>query len=165
MPLIVRPAVASDADFLAQMLVAAAFWRSGGPAGSVREVLGQPQLAHYVASWPRADDLGVIALDGEQPVGAAWARFFPDSDPGYGFVDTAIPEVSMGVVSAWRGRGVGSLLLEALITAGREQGVKALSLSVESDNYARHLYERVGFRAVREVRGSLTMLLRLAGPG
>ncbi len=35
------------------------------------------------------------------------------------------------------------------------------SLSVEPDNYARHLYERVGFQYVGEVSGSLTMLLRL----
>ncbi len=160
-PLIVRPAEASDADFLAQMLVAAAFWRSEGPSGSVEEVLGQPQLAHYVAGWPRADDLGVIALDGQQPVGAAWARLLPQSDPGYGFVDAATPELSMGVVRIWRGRGVGSRLLEALIATARGQGLTALSLSVEPDNYARRLYERVGFRPVGGVSGSLTMVLRL----
>jgi hypothetical protein len=32
---------------------------------------------------------------------------------------------------------------------------------VEPDNYARRLYERVGFRQVDEVSGSLSMLLRL----
>ncbi|MGB3257934.1 MAG: GNAT family N-acetyltransferase [Ornithinimicrobium sp.] len=157
--------MASDADFLVQMLVVAAFWRSDRPPGSVREVLSQPQLAHYVTGWPRADDLGVIALDGEQSVGAAWVRLFPRSDPGYGFVNATTPELSMGVVRMWRGRGVGSLLLEALIAAGRDQGLKTLSLSVEPDNDARRLYERVGFRAVGEVSGSLTMLLRLEDPG
>jgi len=39
-----------------------------------------------------------------------------------------------------------------------------LSLSVEVDNYARRLYERVGFRQVGEVNGSVTMLLRLDVP-
>jgi len=34
-PLAIRPAEASDADFLAEMLVAAAFWRTAGPSGSV----------------------------------------------------------------------------------------------------------------------------------
>ncbi len=67
----------------------------------------------------------------------------------------------MGVVQAWRGRGVGSCLLDALIAAAREEGLTSLSLSVEPDNRARRLYERVGFRQVDEVSGSPTMLLRL----
>lgn len=74
------------------MLVAAAFWRPAGPPGSLREVWSEPQLAHYVAGWPQADGFGVIALDGQQPVGAAWARLLPDTDPGYGFVDATTPE-------------------------------------------------------------------------
>lgn len=112
-----------DADFVAEMLVAAAFWRPDGPSGTVRGVLSQPQLAHYVAGWPRPGDIGVIALDGQQPVGAAWVRLLPECAPGYGFVDAATPELSMGVVQAWRGRGVGSRLLDALLAAGCEQGV------------------------------------------
>lgn len=146
------------------MLVAAAFWRPDGPNGSVAEVLSQPELAHYVVGWPRPGDLGVIALDEQQSVGAAWVRLLPESDPGYGFVDAATPELSMGVLQAWRGRGVGSHLLDALITAAREHGLPSLSLSVERDNYARRLYERVGFRQVDEVSGALTMLLQLPRP-
>lgn len=164
MPVTVRPAGASDADFLAEMLVAAAFWRPEEPSGSVTEVLSQPQLAHYVSGWPAPGDLGVIALDEQLPVGAAWARLLPESDPGYGFVDATTPELAMGVVRACRGRGIGTRLLRALIAAAREQGLASLSLSVEPDNRARRLYERVGFRQVGQVSGSLTMLLRLPRP-
>lgn len=88
----------------------------------------------------------------------------PESDPGYGFVDAATPELSMGVVRAWRGRDVVFHLLDALIVAAREQGLVFLSLSVEPDKHARRLYERVGFRQVDEVSGSLTMFLRLQRP-
>lgn len=165
MRIAIRPADASDAHFLTQMLVAAAFWRPDGPSGSVADVLNQPQLAHYVAGWPRPGDLGVIALAGKQRVGASWVRFLPESDPGYGFVDAATPELSMGVMQAWRGRGVGSRLLDALIAVASEQGLASLSLSVEPDNYARRLYERVGFRQVDEGSGSLTMFLRLRATG
>jgi len=158
-------AEASDADFLAEMLVAATFWRTDGPSGSVTEVRCQPQLAHYVTGWPRPGDLGVIALDRQQPVGAAWARSLPESDPGYGFVDAATPELSTGVVRAWRGLGVGSRLLSALLAAAHERGLTSLSLSVEPDNYARPLYERVGFRQVDQSGGGcLTMLLSLRRP-
>ncbi len=161
----VRSAEATDGAFLAEMLVAAAFWRPGGPSGSVADVLDRPELAHYVAGWPRSGDLGVIALEGRQPVGAAWLRFFPDRDPGYGFVDAGTPELAMGVATAWRAQGVGSRLLEELIDTARRRGLPAVSLSVEPDNRARRLYERTGFRRVGGSSGSLTMLLRLRPSG
>ncbi len=156
-----RPAGPADAAFLIEMLVEAAFWRPDGPRGSVDEVSRQPELAHYVADWPRPGDLGIVA-EAERPVGAAWLRFFTASDPGYGFVDVATPEVSMGVVREWRRQRIGARLLAALVTAAaREANMTALSLSVEPDNYARRLYERVGFQQIGQVGGSLTMLLRL----
>lgn len=166
--LVIRPADAADVDFLLEMVVVAAFWRPDGPRGSVGDVLGEPRLAHYVEGWPRVEDFGVVvteAQDARRPVGAAWARLFPESDPGYGFVDAATPEVSMGVVSQWRGRGAGSRLLAALIASARERGLPALSLSVERDNYARAFYERLGFRTVAETDGSQTMRLRMRHPG
>ncbi len=52
-------------------------------------------------------------------------------------------------------------MLAALVAAAREHGLAALSLSVEPDNRARHLYERFGFQEVGTEGGSLTMLLRL----
>ena len=46
-----------------------------------------------------------------------------------------------------RGAGVwGSALLDALLTLAREQGYRAVSLSVDRQNPARRLYERKGFR-------------------
>ncbi len=153
-----RPAVPADAAFLAEMLVVAAFWRPGGPSGGVRDVLARPELAKYIAGWPQPGDRGVVA-EVERPVGAAWLRFLPTNDPGYGFVDARTPEVSIGVVQQWRGRGVGTQLLDALIAQARDAGLTTFSLSVEQDNEARRLYERCGFRTVGEVGGALTMLL------
>lgn len=142
------------------MLVAAFFWRPEAPTGTVDEVLGRPEIAHHVVGWPQPGDLGVVAESG-QPVGAAWLRLLPESDPGYGFVDAQTPELSIGVLRSWRGQGVGLALLDALIASARGHGLSAMSLSVNPDNYARRLYERVGFHQVRTVDGSLTMLLRL----
>jgi GNAT superfamily N-acetyltransferase len=159
-PIQIRPADAADGPFLTEMLVAAAFWRPDGPEGRISDVLEKPELAHYVAGWPQPGDCGVIAED-EHPVGAAWFRFLPASDPGYGFVDAETPEVGMGVARSRRGQGIGSRLLISLVAQARNDGLASLSLSVERDNFSRKLYERVGFRTVGEVGGSLTMLLRL----
>jgi len=143
-----------------QMLVAAAFWRPDGSCGTSDDVLRQPKLAHYVSGWPRSGDLGVVA-ETDQPVGAAWLRFFTAEDPGYGFIDAATPEVSMGVLRPWRGRGVGRRLLQALIGSARDARLPALSLSVEHDNYAHQLYEDLGFEPVTRASGSITMKLHL----
>lgn len=153
----VRTAVANDRDFLLEMLVHAAFWRPAGPDGSAEDVLLVPELSHYVTGWPQRGDLGVIAYS-QQPVGAAWLRFFTAEDPGYGFVSATIPEVSMGVSPPARGHGVGALLLDSLISAAREAELPGLSLSVETDNYALKLYGRLGFNRVNEADGSLTMV-------
>lgn len=155
-----RPAGSADVLFLAEMLVAAAFWRPDGPTASVRDVMAQPELAHYVAGWPQPGECGVIGEAG-RPVGAAWLRFFPESDPGYGFFDAGTPEVTIGVAQQWRGLGVGTRLLSALVAQARGAGLRALSLSVEPDNDARRLYERFGFLTVGGDGRSLTMLLRL----
>lgn len=157
MPLLLRTAHATDAAFLSEMLVAAAFWRVDGPVGTVQEVMSNPE------GWPRTGDHGVVAED-ERPIGAAWMRYFSEDDPGFGFVDAGVPEVGMGVVKEWRGRGVGIAFSPPLMDVAREQQVEAVRLGVEADNYARRLYERVGFRTVGTVGtvgGSLTMLLRL----
>ncbi len=142
------------------MVVAAAFWRPDGPSGSRDDVLLTPELAHYVAGWPQPGDLGVIA-ESDRPVGAAWLRFFTAEDPGYGFIDATVPELSMGVARAWRGRGVGRSLLTALIAAARDTGIPTISLSVETDNFALRLYQDVGFEPVRAESGSVTMTLQL----
>jgi GNAT superfamily N-acetyltransferase len=155
-----RPAGPADAAFLAEMVVVAAFWRLNGPGGTVDQVMAEPQSAHYVAGWPRPGDSGVIAEDG-RPIGAAWLRFFADSDPGYGFVDAATPELSIGLMQQWRGQGIGTRLLNALLAQARSGGVTRISLSVEKDNPARRLYERLGFQTVGAVGESLTLLLQL----
>ena len=67
-------------------------------------IFSAPELAYYVTGWPRHGDLGVVAEGSERPVGAAWLRFFPVTDPGYGFVGADVPELSIGVAAPWRGR-------------------------------------------------------------
>ena len=156
----VRAATPEDAAFLREMLAIAADWRPGSPARPVPEVMREPALAHYVAGWPRRGDFGFVG-EVERPVGAAWCRLFTADDPGYGFVDGATPEVSIGVRAAARGRGVGTSLLTALVLEARRRGHPGLSLSVEPDNPAVALYERLGFEAVDHRGGAITMTLSL----
>jgi ribosomal protein S18 acetylase RimI-like enzyme len=78
---------------------------------------------------------------------------------GYGFVDERTPELTIGVDTAARGRGVGTALLDALHRLAVEHGFEQLSLSVEPHNAARRLYERAGYREVGvDAGGSITMV-------
>ena len=111
-------------------------------------MLSDPRTARYIAGWPRGTDLGVIAETGSAPVGAAWVRFFPAGAPAYGFVRPDVPELTIGVAAAWRGRGVGRDLLRAIAAAAAAAGIRAISLSVERKNFARGLYLSEGFTVV-----------------
>lgn len=157
----IRRLNADDAPFIRQMLAVAADWRLGTRWRSTVELMAVPELAHYVADWPRQDDFGFVATNGALDVGAAWCRLFTEQDRGYGFVEEGTPELSIGVVCEARGRGVGTRLLRALIEEAQEFALPALSLSVEKDNPAASLYESLGFETVSEIGGSLTMVLRL----
>ena len=141
------------------MLFEAVHWRDGvRPA--IEETLAHPEIARYVEGWGGAGDAGVVAVDGERAVGAAWYRVFTPTRPGYGFVNERTPELTVGVVAGARGRGVGTALVRALLDQGRAAGFSAISLSVEPDNPAVRLYERAGFTRVGGA-GAWTMLAEL----
>lgn len=158
----VRRGTRSDVPFLNRMLYEAAYWRPDRPRSSMEEALKDPHLSRYISGWGRSGDTAVVALDDEgQPIGAAWYRLFTPDEPGYGFVDSSTPEVSMAVMEEHRGRGIGRALLNALIDAATSEGFTALSLSVEQDNRAVALYESIGFNRLRLERNAWTMQLNL----
>ena len=158
----IRRARADDVSFLATMLAEAANWNAERAPLSLAEILARPDFADYVDHWLRDDDIGVVAEDEHgELVGAAWCRHFPEHDPGYGFIDSSIPEVTIGVAAPVRGHGVGSELLTELATVASRRGVKALSLSVEKANPAIRLYRKQGYIVVRDEGNAATMRLEL----
>ncbi len=154
-----------DLDVLEEMLYEAIFVPPG-EARPPRRILGLPEIARYAAGWGRPGDFGLIARSGEEALGAAWFRLFGGDDRGFGYIDERTPELSMAVRPDVRGLGIGSALLEELITAARDRGFETLSLSVDVRNPARHLYERLGFEVAGEADQALTMVkaLRTAAP-
>jgi ribosomal protein S18 acetylase RimI-like enzyme len=157
---LLRDATADDVPALTDALVEAMNWH-GRDQLSKATVMSQPHLAHYVAGWPRPGDFGTIAVAGARAVGAAWCRMFTADDPGYGYVADDVPELSIGVSPGWRGRGIGTALLDRLISQARGRGMRAISLSVEDGNRARALYERAGFNVVGREGESDVMLLHI----
>jgi DNA-binding MarR family transcriptional regulator/GNAT superfamily N-acetyltransferase len=158
----ISPATREDLPTLRRATLLALNWTPADDGGDrfADADVDRPEFAHGFAGFDPERDRGVVARDGDGPVGAAWAVFLPASDPGYGFVAEDVPELTLALEARGRGRGIGSALLAAVLAAGRDASWRGISLSVEDGNTgARLLYERAGFRVVGRNGGSDTMLL------
>ena len=149
-----RAATAGDLPFLRAMVFEALFVPPGADPFPP-ETVDVPGIAHYHEHFgDRPGDLGVIAHDAAgPPIGAAWVRRFPSTDPGFGFVDENTPELTIATVGPRRGQGVGTLLMQDLLAM-----LDRCSLSVDHRNRAMALYDRLGFRRWGADGDSVTML-------
>jgi GNAT superfamily N-acetyltransferase len=147
-PWTIRRAAAGDVTFMTDMLMEAVNWSPEWKKKSRKYILSSPRTAHYIAGWPRDGDLGAIAEAQGERIAAAWLRFLPANDPGYGFVASDVPELTIGVAAPWRGQGAGRALLQFVAGQARAAGTRQISLSVERKNFAQKLYLSEGFRIV-----------------
>jgi ribosomal-protein-alanine N-acetyltransferase len=153
-----RPILSSDELFLWEMLYLALYVPQGG-LPFPRDILLEPDIACYVQGWGRHGDWGLLACDGQTPVGAIWLRQWTGDEKGYGYVTPAIPELSIALLPEYRNRGLGTRMLDTVISMA-EGCFPGLSLSVVASSPARRLYERFGFQKVGQVMDSLVMLLK-----
>ncbi|MCT1515563.1 GNAT family N-acetyltransferase [Dietzia cercidiphylli] len=156
----VRPLSADDDSLLEEATLLNVNW-TGEDRVAAADVADDPALAHYSALRPDRGDFGLVAEVSGRPVGVVWLLFLDASDPGFGYVEDGVPELSVCVWPGFRGRGLGALLLEAALAAARDRGLELVSLSVERGNPARRLYTDMGFVAA-EGAASETMVIRLS---
>lgn len=79
-----------------------------------------------------------LRMGKETIVGYAWLQGLGGSD---------IPMLGIGVTDDFHERGIGRILLRALLGVGRSMGLQAIRLGVNDDNpRAIHVYESVGFQ-------------------
>jgi ribosomal protein S18 acetylase RimI-like enzyme len=139
--LAIRPALQDDLEILWEFLAIAAYEADAAAAKAV------PGVAAYLTGWGRPGDFGFVAERDGIVIGAAWARQFSPDDHKIVSGDDRTPKISIGVRPGARGQGVGEKLLRVLITEAGRRGL-GLCLSVRSENPARRLYERLGFRVI-----------------
>jgi ribosomal protein S18 acetylase RimI-like enzyme len=153
MTIVLSQATHADTDCLRDMLYYAIFVPADAQPPP-RDIVDAPQLVPYVRGFGTQDgDIGVIAEDATQPVGAAWVRLIR----GYGTIDAHTPELTIAVLPEYRGRSIGSQLLRALF-AITDRSSAQISLSVQSANPAYRLYTRFGFVVVADQDGTYTMV-------
>ncbi len=138
---VVRPARAGDAPAMAELMAAVAAERDG--------IATEPpvDIGERTALFARSAGESVVAVGGSRIVGMLHVEV---SRHGFG-------DLGMLVDRGWRGRGVGSALVQAAIDWARGQGLHKLCLEVFAHNTAAiALYRKSGFaeegRRVRQYR-------------
>jgi ribosomal protein S18 acetylase RimI-like enzyme len=158
---VLRDADAGDVEHVRWALHGALAWDPQRELPPLELLLEHPEAARYHRGWGRHGDVGVIAeADGER-VGVAYCRLFTEDDHGHGYVDEETPELAIAVAEGNRGTGLGTILMRELADAARAAGFARLSLSVDADNPARRLYEKLGYREISVDSSGVRMVLDL----
>lgn len=154
-----RPAEDSDRPFLRGLFETAridAGLLAAWPDEVRRPFLDQQfhfQTVHYARAYPEADRWLVLAAS--QSIGRMILSRTPEE---WWLVDIAL-------VPAWRGCRVGTQLLQAIQGAARAASAPCVRLTVDMQNPARRLYERLGFTVEQECIPALAMIWRTGPAG
>jgi ribosomal protein S18 acetylase RimI-like enzyme len=127
---------------------------------TVEELRARPKVASYLDGWEERGTFGLVVLDGERPVGAAWCSFAESAEEIFGFCAPEVPVMVMALAADYRDRHLGRTLLTELMALARSQGHRRMSLEVDAGNErGLHLYESLGFREERiEPDGAAVMV-------
>lgn len=90
------------------------------------------------------DDRGLVAVVGNHVAGACWVRTTDE----YGHIDESTPSLSISLFKPYRGHGMGTALMKAMLEELRQAGYARASLSVQKENAALRLYRRLGFSII-----------------
>lgn len=134
--LLIRRTSTRDRPFLRVMLALAAH------EPDVRAVDRDPRLAHLIDCHASSEP-GFIASSPD-PVGAVWLVSPHDTHHGFTAIGSDIPELVLAVAPEARNHGVGTRLLNELLTLTRGR-ISRIAISVREDNPAIRLYARAGF--------------------
>ena len=135
-----------------------AIFISEGAKPPDRSIIKQSELRLYYEDFGagRADNC-IAAVDGGKVVGAVWTRIMND----YGHVDDSIPSFAISLFKEYRGRGIGTRLMQEMLSLLKLQGYRKASLAVQKANYAVRMYEKVGFKTIDENDEEYIMMCEL----
>ena len=113
-----------------------------GEESPPHEIIFEPEIFVYIKDFgTQPGDLGIVAEQNDQIIGAAWTRIIP----AYGHIDNCTPELAISMLPEFRGYGIGTKLMKKLFELLRQNGYTRTSLSVQKDNPAARFYQRLGY--------------------
>ena len=127
-----------------------------------REVINVPKVRVYIDNFAqKEDDYCLVADLNGQIIGAVWVRILADEIKGYGYVDDKTPEFAISLFKEYRKQGIGTMLMKKMISYLVEKDYNQTSLSVQKENYAVRMYQKLGFEIIGENNEDYLMLLKL----
>lgn len=123
-----------------------------------RSIINIPELQVYVEQFGRGRaDYALAAEMDSKIVGAVWVRIMND----YGHIDEKTPSLAISLYKPYRGLGIGTALMEAMLSLLKGKGYESVSLSVQQANAAVRMYQRLGFQIVDENEEEYLMVKEL----
>lgn len=156
----IRPLEPMEVPLLRDFLYEAIYNRNADQVLD-KKIVDEPGLRRYLEGFGRSGDHALVATVDNKPVGAVWTRIFGGDAPGYGYVDDEIPEFIISLYREYRGLGLGTEMMEAMLKVLREVGYKKASLSVQKENPSVDLYQNLGFTVFRENEEDYVMVIDL----
>jgi len=128
------------------------------------DIIKKPEINNYIKDFgQKKGDFCMFAELYGETIGAAWLRILDGEIKGYGNIDSETPELAIAVFKKYRNLGVGRGLMNNIIDLSLYQGLrgyKQISLSVQKENYAVKMYQKLGFEIVRENELDYIMVLK-----
>lgn len=153
----IREMTAQEYPLLDDFLYEAIFVPEGVEPPS-KSIITAPELQIYVKDFGTSkDDFSLVAEVENKIIGAVWVRIMND----YGHIDDKTPSLAISLYKKYRGQGIGRSLIKEMLSLLQAHGYKHVSLSVQKANYAAKLYQKIGFRIIKEIGDEWIMTYNL----
>ena len=129
-----------------------------GVAPPPKSIVNTPELQVYIENFgTQIHDKALVAEINHQVIGAVWVRIMDD----YGHVDDETPSFAISLYKEYRGLGIGTEMMKAMLAILKDCGYRQASLAVQKANYAVKMYRKVGFEIVGENEEEYIMTARI----
>ena len=129
-----------------------------GVAPPPKSIVNTPELQIYIENFgTRIHDKALVAEANHEVIGAVWVRIMND----YGHIDDETPSFAISLYKEYRGLGIGTEMMKAMLAILKDCGYRRASLAVQKANYAVKMYRKVGFEIVGENEEEYIMTARI----
>lgn len=122
-----------------------------------KEIIDEPDLNIYIENFGKEHDHCLCTEANGRIIGAVWTRIIS----GYGNIDDVTPEFAISLYKKYRGKGIGTKMMQEMLSLLKSKGYKKASLSVQKENYAFKMYQNLGFKIIGETEEEFIMMYDL----
>lgn len=126
-----------------------------------KSIIKKTELQVYIENFGKKDDYCLVAEKDDKIIGAVWVRIMDD----YGHINNNIPSLAISLCKDFRGQGIGTALLDSILSLLKSENYEKVSLSVQKENYAYRMYLKAGFEVVDENDEEYIMVCNLKKRG